>query len=257
MTWVKLDDLFPGHLKVLRAGPSAAWLFVAGLCYCAQYLTDGFIPDEALPGLGQYGALRAKHLAGVLVGVSLWERRDGGYYIHDYLNYQPSRKDTEQQREAKRRAGQAGGQASALARGQALARPTVQPPSPTRPQPLPQPRPSEGAADAAPNIFRLYEQTIGPFDPHMATKLDEAEKEYSQECIQHSFAEASENNARSWRYVETILKSHKRDGCYAGRRQSSDPVTLEHDEIHRRHELAGKRCPFCYVPEEEPTEVGE
>lgn len=117
MTWVKLDDLFPDHPKVRRAGPSAAWLYVAGLCYCLRYLTDGVVPNEALPGLGQYGTLRARHLAGVLVSVGLWEQRDGGYYIHDFLEYQPSKEKVEGQREAKRRAGQAGGQARARAQG--------------------------------------------------------------------------------------------------------------------------------------------
>lgn len=82
------------------------------------------------------------------------------------------------------------------------------------------------------NIFRLYEQTIGPFDPHMATKLEEAEKEYSAECVRHSFQEASENNARSWRYVETILKAHKSGGCYSGKRCEHDPAT----DTLERHE---------------------
>lgn len=79
------------------------------------------------------------------------------------------------------------------------------------------------------NIFRLCEQTIGPFDPHMATKLTEAEQEYSWECIQHSFAEASENNARSWRYVEAILKAHKVNGCYTARRAEAAARGNEED----------------------------
>lgn len=91
----------------------------------------------------------------------------------------------------------------------------------------------ETEAEAEGNIFRLYEQTIGPFDPHMATKLTEAEGEYSQECIRHSFQEASENNARSWRYVEAILKAHKANGCYEGRKRDTPA-----DEFLRRREEA-------------------
>ena len=90
--------------------------------------------------------------------------------------------------------------------------------------------------EAEDNIFRLYEQTIGPFDPHMATKLTEAEGEYSQECIRHSFQEASENNARSWRYVETILKAHKANGCYAGRRQVEADAAAEVLERHEQQQ---------------------
>lgn len=116
MTWVRVEDLFPEHPKVLRAGPSAAWLFVAGLCYCARNLTDGTIPDQALPGLGQYGTLRARHLARILVDVNLWERVDGGYCVHNYLEFQPSREKVECLRKVRRRAGQAGGQAHAKAK---------------------------------------------------------------------------------------------------------------------------------------------
>jgi len=119
MTWVKLDDLFPDHPKVRRAGPAAAWLYIAGICYCARHLTDGLIVDVALAGLGQYGEQRARKLAEALVAAGLWEREDGGYRVHDYLSFQPSRQVVERQRETKRRAGEAGGQASARARAEA------------------------------------------------------------------------------------------------------------------------------------------
>lgn len=109
MTWVKLDDLFPEHPKVQRAGQAAAWLHVAGICYSSRYLTDGIVPDAALAGLGQYGRGRARKLADVLVEAGLWERVNGGYQVHDYLDFQPSRQKVEQQREVKRQAGQAGG----------------------------------------------------------------------------------------------------------------------------------------------------
>lgn len=115
MTWVRLEDVFPENLKVISAGPSAAWLYVAGLCYCGRNLTDGFVPDAALAGMGGYGVLRARHLAGVLVNVNLWERRDGGYSVHDYLNHQRSREVVGRIRQTKSRAGQAGGQARARA----------------------------------------------------------------------------------------------------------------------------------------------
>lgn len=119
MTWVKLDGLFPNHPKVISAGPSAAWLYVAGLCYCGRYLTDGFVPDGALQGMGGYGVLRARHLAGVLVSVNLWEQRDGGYYIHDYLEHQRSREDVDKVRVVRRQAGQAGGKQSDRLRAEA------------------------------------------------------------------------------------------------------------------------------------------
>lgn len=72
-------------------------------------------------------------------------------------------------------------------------------------------------AKEKPNIFTIYENTIGGLDAHLAQRLGEVEAEYTAECIGHSFREASENNARSWRYVETILKRHKKEGCFNGR----------------------------------------
>ena len=108
MTWVKLDDLFPDHPKVQAAGQAAAWLHVAGICYCSRYLTDGLIPNVALAGLGQYTKSRARKLADVLVRVGLWEQEDGAYRIHDYLDFQPSREQVERQRGSPSSAASAG-----------------------------------------------------------------------------------------------------------------------------------------------------
>ena len=113
MSWVKLDDKFTGHTKVLAAGPEAAWLHIEGLCYCAQQETDGVILDTALVMLTQYSKPKAGKLAARLVEVGMWERNGAGYVIHDYLDYNPSRKELEARREIKRRAGRAGGLAKA------------------------------------------------------------------------------------------------------------------------------------------------
>jgi hypothetical protein len=44
MPWVRLDEHFGEHPKVLAAGPLAGWLYVMGLGYCNRNLTDGLIP---------------------------------------------------------------------------------------------------------------------------------------------------------------------------------------------------------------------
>jgi hypothetical protein len=51
MAWVRIDDQIAHHPKMLRAGPAACWLFVAGLAYCARYRTDGLIPAEVVATL--------------------------------------------------------------------------------------------------------------------------------------------------------------------------------------------------------------
>ncbi len=88
MTWMRIDDQFPDHPKVMAAGPLAGWLFVCGLGYCARQLTDGFIPEAQVRKLADLK--NAGREAQRLVDAGLWERVDGGYQVHDYLDYQPS-----------------------------------------------------------------------------------------------------------------------------------------------------------------------
>lgn len=88
MTWVKIDDQFPDHPKIERAGPEAAWLYVAGLCYCAQYLTDGRIPKTRVSRLTAFPD--GERLADRLMDAGLWEDAGDDYEVHDYLDFQPS-----------------------------------------------------------------------------------------------------------------------------------------------------------------------
>ena len=60
--------------------------------------------------------------------------------------------------------------------------------------------------DEAPNIFRLYEENIGPLTPMIADALREAEQEYPIQWLEDALRIAVENNARNWRYVEAILE---------------------------------------------------
>ena len=52
----------------------------------------------------------------LLVEAGLWEEVPGGYRVHDYLDYQPSKDEVITEREKKREAGRKGGLASAQAR---------------------------------------------------------------------------------------------------------------------------------------------
>ena len=64
----------------------------------------------------------------------------------------------------------------------------------------------------APNIFRLYEQTIGPITPMIADELREAEKDYPAVWIEEAFREAARQNARSWAFVKKVLATRERRG---------------------------------------------
>lgn len=91
MAWVRIDDQSPRNQKMLKAGAAACWLWVCGIAHCQSQLTDGFISEEALPMIGV--AKDAVKLARTLVDVGLWESADGGFRIHDYLEYNQSRED--------------------------------------------------------------------------------------------------------------------------------------------------------------------
>lgn len=115
MTWAKLDDAFPDHPKVASLSDSAFRLHVGAICYAARFLTDGRIPFAVLPRLGGTEATERE-----LIAAGLWEEAEGGWEIHDYLDFNPSRATVDDGRRRKQAAGQAGGQASAQARATAL-----------------------------------------------------------------------------------------------------------------------------------------
>jgi DNA replication protein len=63
-----------------------------------------------------------------------------------------------------------------------------------------------------PNIFRLYEENIGPLTPLIADALKDAEETYSAEWIADTIELAVKHNKRSWKYCEAILKRWKEEG---------------------------------------------
>jgi DnaD/phage-associated family protein len=62
------------------------------------------------------------------------------------------------------------------------------------------------------NIFRLYEENIGPLTPMIADTLRDAEESYPDQWIEEAVRLAVENNARTWRYVEAILSRWQEKG---------------------------------------------
>lgn len=108
-----MDDGYASHPKVIALGewePFGVSLNDAALCWSSRHSTDGLVPDAVVPTLRSWsrGALlkrnvRALDVAEQLVAVGLWERVDGGYRIHDYLDYNPSREKVERIRAANRK----------------------------------------------------------------------------------------------------------------------------------------------------------
>lgn len=97
MAWLRMDDRVRTHPKIVKAGPLAGWLWFCGVCYCREHLTDGVIQDGMIPTLAP-GLTSAKKHAQTLVDVELWHRIDGGYQVHDFLHWNPSRAEVEANR---------------------------------------------------------------------------------------------------------------------------------------------------------------
>jgi len=240
MTWVKIDDGFPQHPKILKAGPLAMAMQIAALCYSARYLTDGFIPGAALGTLidltdcyefEKQAPTAHYEVASWLVGAGVWDVVEEGYQIHDYEEYQPTKADVLYQRAAKVAAGRAGGIASAKAGarqklkqepGNASSKTTAE----QQPVPVPVPVPVITAAPdndpdriqgesvlppRAPARLALlsghFEDEIGSLTPAIADQLqDWADRIPDDKYIGYAFGEAATNGSRSWKYVEAILK---------------------------------------------------
>lgn len=124
--WIKLDDGFATHPKVMAAGAIPALIQVRAICYASQHKTDGFIPSSAvillLSGLDELGidlGQAGEHAtfgcqgneidwAPKMIEYGLWEERPGGYYVHDYLDWNLSKREYESFINKKRKAGKKG-----------------------------------------------------------------------------------------------------------------------------------------------------
>lgn len=115
MGWVRIDDGIADHVKVLRAGPAAAFMWVCAIAYCNRKLTDGFVPAEQVDRLTSERGPAGTRLARRCVEVGLFDDAEGGYAVHDYLAMYPTRAKVEDNKaraaerkaaERERRAGQ-------------------------------------------------------------------------------------------------------------------------------------------------------
>jgi len=104
MAYIQIEANVRTHRKFLKAGPSASWLWVCGLGYCQEGLTNGHIPSSALNFLG-VPAAKVQKLAERLVDCQLWDKVRDGWQIHDYLEHN---KSAEQVRATMRRRAEAG-----------------------------------------------------------------------------------------------------------------------------------------------------
>jgi hypothetical protein len=101
VSWAKFDDRYHDNRKVKKAWhahPRAVGLHAMAITYCAMHETDGLIDAEWLKEKLPAARERTAVLA-ALVDTGLFEPdEDGGFYVHDYLVFNPERADLEEKR---------------------------------------------------------------------------------------------------------------------------------------------------------------
>jgi hypothetical protein len=93
VTWIKIDDTLPNNPKILPLSDGAFRLYIEALCYCNQYLTDGFLADAVLLRLDINNNRKE------LVEACLWIECLDGMQINDYTEHQTAKSEVEKKRE--------------------------------------------------------------------------------------------------------------------------------------------------------------
>ena len=76
--------------KVIAAGEKAELLYLRGLAFCAEAMTDGLISDGQLSRFVGAGLTGVKQRADALVRVGLWTRTENGYLVASWLKWNRS-----------------------------------------------------------------------------------------------------------------------------------------------------------------------
>lgn len=198
MPWVKIDDHFDEHPKLAAVGPLSWGMWLAGIAYCNRNLTDGFIPRNKAHALcsfeyidtegriwelgracGMSGEdIDSEWVIGTLVDGDLWEQVPGGYRIHDYEDYQPTKAQVLAERAKKQAAGRAGGKASAKARGEAAAEASAVADS----KPVPVPVPNPGSVPSSSKTPPLPPQGGNAWNEELQPSREEVQSVACSEC---------------------------------------------------------------------------
>ncbi|MCI3246488.1 hypothetical protein [Streptomyces spinosisporus] len=108
MAWFALDDGFDTHPKVRKAGNAAVGLFVRLGVHATKHLTEGHLDGAIVRDYGTDATVRKLIAVGMLHEYGhrcprCPQPAEGGYFIHDYLDYNKSRAQIEAAREAARK----------------------------------------------------------------------------------------------------------------------------------------------------------
>jgi hypothetical protein len=87
MAWLRLDDGFAQHPKLVGWTPAQKWALVELFCYCARHKTEGYVPADfsLLPRGVTRRVLELAEQSGLVD-----RHDDGALVIHDWSAYNPS-----------------------------------------------------------------------------------------------------------------------------------------------------------------------
>lgn len=105
--WTPLAVDFFEDPQVCQVGRDAALLYLAGLCYAQEHLTDGFIPDGAVRILAAKGWSKPT-AARKLVDAGMWQPADGGYRVRAWSEWNKPADQVRKAREARQEGGMRG-----------------------------------------------------------------------------------------------------------------------------------------------------
>ena len=104
--------------------------------------------------------------------------------------------------------------------------------------------PAAGSVASAPlerpNVFRLYEDNIGPLTPMIADALKDAEATYSTACVADAIELAIKHNKRNWKYSEAILRRWKEEGRAEKQSGRDDQASRQHDVEDKIKKFVGR-----------------
>lgn len=99
MTWLKTDDGYYDHPKIRALTLAEYVLHHGGQVLCARLETDGVITRDQIDLLVRKGLRNPTRVVKSLVEQGLWIEVEGGWQIHDFLDYNPSRAQKKKERE--------------------------------------------------------------------------------------------------------------------------------------------------------------
>ena len=85
MAWLRLDDRFTKHPKVLKLKRVDRWTWLEILEYCAAYRTGGHVPDAIADVLPHATPALIKQC----IAAGLLDAEEHGWNVHDWDVYNP------------------------------------------------------------------------------------------------------------------------------------------------------------------------